>query len=179
MPATQHASGCATADSLEIENPWHARSASLIDAKDLDSPGDAKTGVSAYLKGASAEKMERVRRCAHRKEAMDGRLHALGARYLAGSGTPRCGVMPGSGLHLELALLLRIGLFPREALAAATSNFADACGWKDVGRIEPGRRADLLLLDADPRKDVAALRHIRTLVVAGEVVDREALLKKR
>jgi pimeloyl-ACP methyl ester carboxylesterase len=47
--------------------------------------------------------------------------------------------MPDSGLHLEL--LHRIGLSPREALAAATSHYADVYGWPDVGRIEPGRVA--------------------------------------
>jgi len=85
-------------------------------------------------------------------------------------------VMPGSGLHLELTLLHRIGLSPREALAAATSNFADVFGWRDVGRVEPGRAADLLLLDADPRTDVSAVDHIRTLVFKGAIVDRGALL---
>ena len=56
--------------------------------------------------------------------------------------------MPGSGLHLELTLLHRIGLSPREAIAAATSNFADIYGWRDIGRIEPGRVADVLILVA-------------------------------
>jgi imidazolonepropionase-like amidohydrolase len=73
-------------------------------------------------------------------------------------------------------LLHRIGLSPREALAAATSNYADVYGWHDVGRIEPGRVADLLLLDADPRTDASAVDHIRTLVFKGAVVDRDALL---
>jgi imidazolonepropionase-like amidohydrolase len=49
-------------------------------------------------------------------------------------------------------------------------------GWRDVGRIEPGRVADLLLLDTDPRTDVSAVDHIHTLVFKGAVVDRGALL---
>jgi hypothetical protein len=61
----------------------------------------------------------------------------LGARFLAGSAATNYGIICGSGLHLELALLHRIGLSPREAIAAATSNFADIDGWLDVGRIEP------------------------------------------
>lgn len=84
--------------------------------------------------------------------------------------------MPGSGLHLELTLLQRIGLSPREALAAASSNYADVFGWRDVGRVEPGRFTDLLLLDADPRTDVSAVNQIHTLVFKGAVVDRNALL---
>jgi imidazolonepropionase-like amidohydrolase len=72
-------------------------------------------------------------------------LYSAGAKFLAGSNAATYGIMPGSGLHLELTLLHRIGLSPREALAAATSNYADVYGWRDVGRIEPGRAADLLL----------------------------------
>jgi len=74
-------------------------------------------------------------------------------------------------------LLNRIGLSPREALAAATSNFADFYGWKDVGRIEPGRQADLLILDADPRVSASAVDHIHAVILGGSVIDREQLLK--
>jgi imidazolonepropionase-like amidohydrolase len=103
-------------------------------------------------------------------------VNAMGAKFLTGSNAATYGIMPGSGLHLELTLLHRIGLSPREVLAAATSNYADVYGWHDVGRIEPGRVADLLLLDADPRTDVSAVDHIHTLVFKGAVVDRDALL---
>lgn len=44
-------------------------------------------------------------------------------------------------------------------------------GWRDVGRVEPGRFADLLVLDADPRTDVSAVDQIHTLVFKGAVVD--------
>jgi imidazolonepropionase-like amidohydrolase len=87
--------------------------------------------------------------------------------------------LPGSGLHLELALLHRIGLSPREAIAAATSNFADIYGWRDVGRIEPGRVADVLILDADPRKDLGALDHIDIMIFRGAVLNRKLLLEAR
>jgi imidazolonepropionase-like amidohydrolase len=85
--------------------------------------------------------------------------------------------MPGSGLHLELTLLHRIGLSPREAIAAATSNFADTYGWRDVGRIEPGRVADVLILDADPRSDLAALNHIDRIIFRGSMLNRQSLLE--
>lgn len=85
--------------------------------------------------------------------------------------------MPGSGLHEEIALLHRIGLTPREAVAAATSNYADVYGWSDVGRIEPGRVADILILDEDPRSNASAVDHIDTILLGGSVVDRNSLLK--
>ena len=166
----------ATADLLDIPSPWKAKSAALIKASDLDVPVDPVTGESGFLLSLPADRRWYVRQCAFHKEMLDAQLYIAGAKYLAGSNAATYGIMPGSGLHLELALLHRIGLSPREALAAATSNFADVYKWTDVGRIEPGRVADLLLLNADPRADVTAIDHIRTVVFNGAVVDRDALL---
>jgi hypothetical protein len=169
----------ATADLLDIPNPWTATSSGLIKAADLEAPVDPVTGASGFLQGLPAERRWYVRQCAFHKEVLDAQLYKAGAKYLAGSNAATYGIMPGSGLHVELTLLHRIGLSPREALAAATSNYADVYGWRDVGRIEPGRVADLLLLDADPRTDISAVDHIRTLVFQGVVVDRNALLAAR
>jgi hypothetical protein len=166
----------ATADALDVPNPWSARSASLIKAADLDSPIDQVTGASAYLASHTAEGIKRVTTCAWHKEALDARFYQLGAKFLAGSAASSYGIMPGSGMHLELALLHRIGLSPREAIAAATTNYADVYGWRDIGRIQPGRAADVLVLDADPRLDISALEHIHTLIFQGVVLDRSRLL---
>jgi hypothetical protein len=167
----------ATADSLDVPNPWSAPSAKLIHAADLDTPVDPVTGASGYLAGVPADRRDVVRKCAWHKEALDGQLYKLGAKFLAASIAPSYGIMPGSGLHEEIALLHRLGLTPREAIAAATSNYADAYGWSDVGRIEPGRMADILILDDDPRSNVSALDHIDTILLGGSAVDRNSLLK--
>jgi Amidohydrolase family len=169
----------ATADALDVPNPWSAPSAALIKAADLDDPVDPSTGESAFLASLPRERRKRVRDCAWHKEAFDARLYQLGAKYLAGSSATSYGIMPGSGLHLELTLLHRIGLSPREAIAAATSNFADIYGWRDIGRIEPGRVADVLILNADPRGDLAALDHIDRIIFRGAVLHRQSLLEAR
>jgi len=166
----------ATADELDVPNPWSARVAALISPADIDNPVDQATGASAYLAGLPPERRERVRTCARHKEALDTRFYQLGAKFLAGSAATSYGIMPGSGMHLELVLLHRIGLSPREAIAAATTNYAEAYGWRDVGRIETGRAADILVLDADPRSDITALGQINTLIFQGAVVDRGRLL---
>jgi amidohydrolase family protein len=166
----------ATADGLDVPNPWSAKSSVLIRPGDLDNPVDPVTGAAPYLAQLPAERRTPVRDCAKHRQLIEARLHALGAHYLAGSGAPAYGIMPGSGLHGELALLVRIGLTPREALAAATSNFADVYGWTDIGRVEAGRDADLLILDADPRKAVSALDRIHMVLLNGTAVDRDRLL---
>lgn len=105
-------------------------------------------------------------------------IFAAYPRYLAASGAPVDGAMPGISLHTELELLVRLGLSPREALAAATNNYALQFGWNELGQVAPGRRADILVIDADPTANIWNVRRISTLIVDGEIVDRDALLKR-
>jgi imidazolonepropionase-like amidohydrolase len=72
--------------------------------------------------------------------------------------------------------MVRLGLTPREALAAATNNYSLQLNWNELGLIAPGRRADILVVDADPTVSTWNVRHISTLILEGNVIDREALL---
>jgi hypothetical protein len=96
--------------------------------------------------------------------------------YLAASGADSMGTMPGISLHTELELLVRLGLSPREALAAATNNYALQFGWNELGLIAAGRRADILVVDADPTANIWNARRITTIILDGEPLDRNALL---
>jgi imidazolonepropionase-like amidohydrolase len=84
--------------------------------------------------------------------------------------------MPGISLHTELELLVRLGLSPREALAAATNNYALQFGWNELGLIAPGRRADILILDSDPTVNIWNARRISTVILDGQPLDRDSLL---
>ena len=167
----------ATADDVGGPNPWSMRAAAFVVPSDLDDPVDPNTGARPYL-DSHPERRDRIQTCARRKQEIDRRLHALGAVYLAGTATPAYGVMPGGGLHGELRLLQGIGLTPREALAAATRNIADAFRLDDRGKLEAGRRADLVILSADPRIDIAAVDAISEVMVQGKFVDREQLMDR-
>ncbi len=87
------------------------------------------------------------------------------------------GTMPGISLHTELEMLVRLGLSSREALAAATNNYADQFGWSELGQVAPGRRADILVVDGNPTVSIWNARRISTLIEDGNVIDRDALLK--
>jgi imidazolonepropionase-like amidohydrolase len=87
-------------------------------------------------------------------------LHAAGVTILAGTDAPNPDTSYGVSLHQELLLLTECGLSPEEALRAATSGPAREFGLIDRGRIESGRRADLLLVKGDPTNDVRATRAI-------------------
>lgn len=104
-------------------------------------------------------------------------IFAAFPHYLAGSGADAMGTMPGLSLHTELELLVRLGLSPREALAAATNNYALQFGWTELGQIAPGRRADILVVDGDPTVNVWNARNISTLIEDGNVIDRRELLR--
>ena len=104
-------------------------------------------------------------------------IFAAYPHYLAGSGAPVDGSFPGVSLHVELEMLVRLGLTPREALAAATNNYALQFHWTELGQVAPGRRADVLVVDGDPTVNIWNARRISTLILGGSVVDRESLLK--
>ncbi len=102
---------------------------------------------------------------------------AAGVRFLAGTDLGVTLVFPGFALHDELALLVSDAkLPPMRALQAATRNAADFMGVGDsLGTIEVGKVADLVLLDADPLRDIRNTRRIVGVVVRGSFYDRAAL----
>lgn len=88
---------------------------------------------------------------------------------MAGSDFSDWGMVPGIDLHNELALLVEAGFTPMEALQAATLNPAKFFGKTDTyGTIQPGRTADLLLLNMNPLEDISHTRKINAVVLGGK-----------
>lgn len=106
---------------------------------------------------------------------MVGILAKEGVKLLAGTDclNPYC--MPGFSLHDELALMAECGVSPIEALRSATIRPAELVGNPDLGRIKPGQFADLILLDADPLKSIAATTKIQGVFQRGKWYERKAL----
>lgn len=102
-------------------------------------------------------------------------LKDAGVKLLAGTDMPQAYVYPGFSLHDELALLVRSGLTPLEALRTATYNPAEFLGALDsLGTVSQGKIADLLLLDADPLKDIHNTARISVVIANGRVFDSTA-----
>jgi hypothetical protein len=113
-----------------------------------------------------------------RKLQIVGAVHRAGIPLLAGTDTSR--VQPytyaGFTLHDELAMLVRAGLTPVESLQTATVNPARFLGMeKDLGTIEKGKIANLVLLDADPFADIHNTTKISKVFLGGRPFDRSAL----
>ena len=156
-------------------NPWKEPAAVLLDPKDIHLPANPETGERAQPADAVRDGFPPG--AVLRLQAIESCYCKAGAKYLAGSGTTAFGTMPGIALHIELEMLVKACLTPREALAAATANVGEFFKWRTVGQVKPGYDADLLVLDADPTRDIGNLKRIRHVVLAGEVIDREALLR--
>jgi hypothetical protein len=103
-------------------------------------------------------------------------MKRAGVRMLAGTGAGTPFVQPGASLHDELAALVAAGLTRYEALRAATRDAAEALGeLASSGTIEAGKRADLVLVDANPILNLAALRTPSAVFLAGEWLTADAL----
>jgi imidazolonepropionase-like amidohydrolase len=104
-------------------------------------------------------------------------MFRAGVPFMAGTDTAAgVHIFPGFSLHEELALFVRAGLTPMQALQTATLNPAKFLGrLADLGTVERGKLADLVLLDANPLDDIANTRKIHAVVLAGRYLDRAAL----
>lgn len=108
---------------------------------------------------------------AHARDSVTA-LHQAGATILAGTdansapGVP-ASVPHGESIHRELELLVEAGLTPTEALRAATSLPAHVFSLADRGGVTVGRRADLVLVQGDPTRDIGVTRRIRGVWTAG------------
>lgn len=118
---------------------------------------------------------------AYQKRLFQKELETVGAMSRAGvplmAGTDGGAyTVPGFGLHQELALLVKAGLTPMEALQAATINPAKFLGESDtLGTVEKGKIADLILLEANPLEDISNTERIDGVVVNGIFFPRAVL----
>ena len=171
-------------------NLWQEPAAALLDPAGMYMPANRETGELDYPLAAWTRRLplstQRWMEEGQRKKAdqsamrlwrINQSIFSAYPHYLAASGSSALGTMPGISLHTELEMLVRIGLSPREALAAATNNYALQFGWNELGQIAPGRRGDVLVVDADPTANIWNARRISTIIFDGNVLDREALLK--
>jgi imidazolonepropionase-like amidohydrolase len=107
-----------------------------------------------------------------------GAMHRAGVEFLAGTDVLNPYCFPGFSLHDELELLVNAGLSPMAALQTATRNPARYLDQeKDFGTVAQGKLADLVLLEADPLKDIQNTRKIASVIVAGKLLTRETLDK--
>ncbi len=105
-----------------------------------------------------------------------GQAHAAGAKLLSGTDVFDTYIFPGFSVHDELVELVAAGLSPADALQTTTINAATFSGVEDhFGSITEGKAADMLLLQADPTRDIRNTQKIAGLFFNGQYYDRSAL----
>ena len=124
------------------------------------------------------ENLEHQKRIFQRRLELVGEMHRAGVGILAGSDVLNPYCFPGFSLHDELEWLVKAGLSPMAVLQAATRSPAMYLERaQDLGTVEKGKIADLVLLDADPTLDIRNTRRIAAVVAGGKLFDREALAR--
>jgi len=105
-----------------------------------------------------------------------GRMHARGVPIGAGTDTPIFISVPGYSLHSELEYLVRAGLSPLEALKSATVRPAEFFSLQDeMGTVDVGKKADLVLLDANPLENIANTKRIAAVISKGNLLTQNEL----
>ncbi len=99
------------------------------------------------------------------------RVHDAGIVVAMGTDAGNPGTFHGPSVYREMDLMQQAGLAPMEVLVDATRNGARAMNReRDFGTLEPGKSGDLVMLDADPARDIANVRRVYRVIKQGEVV---------
>jgi imidazolonepropionase-like amidohydrolase len=162
------------------ELDWlYAEHPELLNDPDVARSVDADVIAAARQAGQANHPTPSDRQDYERAVRNTGKLAAAGVPIGLGSDGGSSLDFPGLMTHRELELLVRAGLSPMDVIVAATRTGALALRKTDeLGTIEPGRMADLLLVSANPLEDVRNLRKIDRIMLHGEWVDRDHLVLK-
>jgi imidazolonepropionase-like amidohydrolase len=136
-------------------------------------------GVRANIQGAPGFSVERARRFLEVRDRLVKALHEAGSGLMLGSDSPQWFNVPGYSLHRELRYMVDAGLTPYQALAMGTVNVARFLGkTEEFGTVAVGRRADLVLLDANPLTDIGNLRRRSGVMLGGRWFPQSELQTK-
>jgi imidazolonepropionase-like amidohydrolase len=137
--------------------------------------GWSRAAANAYA-GTSRESATRL---AELRQRLLKAMSDEGVLILMGTDAPQVFSVPGFSLYHELELMVESGMTPYEVLRTGTVNVAAFLGLEDVaGTLEVGRRADLMLLDANPLEDISAVRRNSGVMIDGRWLSR-ALIEAR
>jgi len=105
------------------------------------------------------------------------KMSHVGGHIVAGTDTRSPGLVPGFSMHRELELLVQAGLNPMQALQAATKTAADFLGKsREVGTLEAGKLADIIIVDGAPHVRISDIRRVQTVLTGGGLFRASELL---
>jgi imidazolonepropionase-like amidohydrolase len=154
----------ATGTSVVVDDPNGCTSAGLLERITL-TPGVDVSITSEQIEASWDRTRERERIGAINLR----RIHQEGGIVAAGTDAGNPLTLHGPSIYAELEAMVEAGLTPAEVLVTATRNGARAMGRRDLGTIEEGQVADLLILTADPLESISNLRRLERVVLRGVV----------
>jgi imidazolonepropionase-like amidohydrolase len=166
---------------------WQVPTLTVLRASvSLDDPQFTNDPRTAYMpasilgmwktKPKPADTLAEMKKVYSKKLDLVRAMHGAGVKMLAGTDVTNPFCFPGFSLHDELALLVKAGLTPLEALQSATRGPAEFLGkQQELGTVEAGKRGDLVLLDADPLQDITNTRKIAGVMIAGKFLPKSEL----
>jgi imidazolonepropionase-like amidohydrolase len=100
------------------------------------------------------------------------RAHRAGVRIAMGTDAGNAGTMHGASAPREMELMVESGMSPMDVIVSATRGAAEAIGQgARLGTLEPGKLADLIIVAADPSRDIGAIRQVELVVKGGRVIE--------
>jgi imidazolonepropionase-like amidohydrolase len=132
--------------------------------------------IRASFEGRAPQAVERAAATFRGMERSVAKMKAAGVKFAFGTdaGAVRDHVHAFTD-HRELEIMVKAGLTPMEAIAAATSGSADLVGLSELGALTPGKSADFIVLEANPLEDIRNTRRISAVYLRGAQVDRDRL----
>ena len=157
----------------ENQKAWLAEDTRLLEDPDLHYiPQENRDRVLYYepYQQLTEAQRERVGQGYEKRKDFIGRFARAGGKTLAGCDAASF-VLPGICLHRELELLVEAGLTPMQAIQAATKNNFEFLQEDDLGTLQAGKLADLIILGEDPLADIQNTRSVQTVIQNGRVID--------
>lgn len=131
---------------------------------------------AAFIKSLGPDYAANKNRLLEKQLQLVRAMHRAGVEIMAGTDTAALYIYPGFSLHEEIALFVRAGLTPMEALQSATRNPARYLGLLDsLGTVEKGKIADLVLLEANPMENIGNTQKIAAVIADGRLIDKQQL----
>jgi imidazolonepropionase-like amidohydrolase len=144
-----------------------------------DVPDEARSvrDIAGLLRrsGWRPRDFDAFRRSRPRQDQFVREFQRAGGAIAAGTDAANQLLVPGFSLHEEMALLVAAGLTPLEAITAATRRSAQLLRADSLGLVAPGKVADLVVLNANPARNIAATRNIAWVMSRGRIFPPDSL----